>query len=61
VRYAIGKNINSAARLERQRKFLTEVSGQSLRATYFGAGGQEGQAEPFALLHRDYEGRQVGR
>jgi len=61
VRYAIGKNINSAARLERQRKFLTEVSGQSLRATYFGAGGKGGQAEPFALLHRDYEGRQVGR
>lgn len=61
VRYAIGKNINSAARLERQRKFLTEVSGQSLRATYFGAGGQEGQAEPFAVLHRDYEGRRVGR
>jgi hypothetical protein len=61
VRYAIGKNINSAARLERQRKFLTEVSGQSLRATYFGSVGKDGHAEPFALLHRDYEGRRVRR
>jgi len=51
VRYAIVKHIDSKTRFERQRQFLTDVSGRSLRATYFGLGADA--AEPFALLHRD--------
>jgi hypothetical protein len=54
VRYAIVKNIDSKTRFERQRQFLSDIAGRSLRATYFGFGNVEAMAEPFALLHRDF-------
>jgi hypothetical protein len=52
VRYAIRKSIVSDDRLECQRIFMSPFEGQSLRATYFGAGCSNEVAEPFALLHR---------
>ena len=51
VRYAVYKNIWSAARLARQRAFRVEQTDNSLRATYFG-GLEERMQEPFAFLHR---------
>jgi hypothetical protein len=59
VRYAIEKRISSKNRLQRQRQFLNEATGRSLRAMYFGSSGLGGQAEPFSILHRDFEERQV--
>ena len=52
VRYAIGKGIASASRLDRQRRFLSGDSDGSLAATYFGDPRVREDAEPFALLHR---------
>jgi hypothetical protein len=49
-RYFIVKRILSEPRLQRQRDFVNGPSIAPLRATYFGAAGN---AEPFALLHRD--------
>jgi hypothetical protein len=61
VRYAIEKRMGSKARLERQRRFLKKADGRSLRAMYFGSLGLSGTPEPFSLLHRDFEERQVTR
>jgi hypothetical protein len=56
IRYCITKSIHSAARLRRQRAFLTGRTDASLRATYFG-GMTDGEVrEPFSLLHRSHEG-----
>ncbi len=52
VRYAIGKGITSASRLDRQRRFLSGDADGSLAATYFGDPRVREDAEPFALLHR---------
>lgn len=52
-RYFIRKNILSADRLERQRRWLAEPDSATLRATYFGGPTAAGQREPFALLNRD--------
>jgi hypothetical protein len=58
VRYIIAKNIDSDRRLDEQRKYLGSPA-TSLRYTYFGDPyvnyfqGDEGQGEPFALLHGD--------
>jgi hypothetical protein len=52
VRYAIGKGITGAARLESQRRFLSGDSDGSLAATYFGDPRVREDAEPFAILHR---------
>lgn len=54
VRYAITKNVNSKPRLDRERRFRTEVASRSLRATYSGIGQQSGEEEPFAVLHREF-------
>ena len=51
VRYAIYKDIWSAARLARQRDFLSEQTDNSLRAMYFGS-LKDSKQEPFAFLHR---------
>ena len=51
VRYSIFKSINSATRLERQRIFISNSTGTSLRATY--SSGVNESKEPFAMLHRD--------
>ncbi|MDB5328688.1 MAG: hypothetical protein JWM57_4257, partial [Phycisphaerales bacterium] len=51
MRYSIFKSINSASRLERQRSFMNESTGASLRATY--SNGLNTTSEPFAMLHRD--------
>jgi hypothetical protein len=50
LKYLIVKRIDDEDRLERQRKYMLEGVGGSLRATYF-APFKSG-AEPFALLHR---------
>lgn len=51
LRYVVNtKRIDDAKRLERHRIYRTELNRRSLRATYFGALGNN---EPFALLHRD--------
>jgi len=55
VRYVVEKRMASKARLERHRNYLNEVAGRSLRATYSGALGFGRQAEPFAVLHREFE------
>ena len=52
VRYCIGKGITSAARLERQRRYVAGDSDGSLAATYFGDPRVRAEEEPFALLHR---------
>lgn len=54
VRYVIEKNVNSANRLARQRRFLRETLGQSLGALYFDPWRAEIPREPFAILHRSY-------
>jgi hypothetical protein len=73
VRYVVHKRITSGNRLERMRRFLAGDVGPSLRATYLGdprrtffqeltsgRGLREGFAkEPFALLHRSYENKEV--
>jgi hypothetical protein len=51
IRYAISKRAMSEGRLERQRKFLGESQGLSLRALYFGGDSGSEHKEPFALLH----------
>ena len=51
IRYAISKRTMSDGRLERQRKFLGESQGLSLRALYFGGDSGSEHKEPFALLH----------
>jgi hypothetical protein len=50
IRYVIGKDILSDARLEAQRSFLFERDSESLGATYFGL---DSRKEPFAFLHRN--------
>ena len=52
VRYCIVKNITSAQRLERQRRFVKGDSDTSLRALYFGNLARTPHGEPFAMLHR---------
>ncbi len=74
VRYCIFKRIRSKKRLDRMRRFLTRDEGLSLHSTYFGdprkiyferltaaRGGPQGKepVEPFALLHRSFEGKKV--
>lgn len=53
LRYSITKPISDEQRLQRQRIYLRDQSGRSLRATYFGGRMSGDQAEPFALLHRE--------
>jgi hypothetical protein len=48
--YFIRKSILAPSRLARQREWLAGTDSASLRATYFGATGQD---EPFAMIHRD--------
>ncbi len=55
IRYCIVKDILSQQRLAKQRAFLTDGSGNSLRAMYFGNAAQSGLKEPFAFLHRSVE------
>jgi hypothetical protein len=55
VRYCIGKGVLSAARLERQRRFVSGDSDGSLGATYFGDPRVRAGAEPFAMLHRSVD------
>ena len=51
LRYVVNiKRIDDAKRLERHLSYRTELNRRSLRATYFGALGNN---EPFAFLHRD--------
>jgi len=74
VRYCIIKRIRSSNRLKRMRSFLTGDEDLSLGADYFGdprkmyfqglnakPGSQEevNSTEPFALLHRSFEGKEV--
>jgi hypothetical protein len=54
LRYRILKPVDDPQRLERQRKFMQEGAGRSLRATYFGMLDRNNQSEPFALLHRAF-------
>jgi hypothetical protein len=51
IRYGISKDVMSATRLARQRAFLNESQGLSLRALYFGGDSGTEHKEPFALLH----------
>jgi hypothetical protein len=55
VRYCIAKNINSAQRLERQRRYMSGESDHSLQAVYFRRAALDSDREPFALLHRSYD------
>jgi hypothetical protein len=56
VRYAVIKNIDSEARLRRQRRFMSGGAGKpSLHATYFGDPGGREEREPFAFLHRSLD------
>jgi hypothetical protein len=55
VRYAVVKRVDSEARLERQRAYLTGGTDASLRATYFGSLLRGDTREPFSLLHRSLE------
>jgi hypothetical protein len=48
VRYAIEKDILDRQRLDRQRKFVSEIIGTSLRSLYF---GEATRAERLAQLH----------
>ena len=57
VRYAIEKRIGNRARLERQRRFLNEASGRSLRAMYFGSLGTGRQVEPFSRFAPGVRGK----
>ena len=50
---AAGK-VEENARLQRQRKYRQSGERMSLRETYFGASGQDGVEEPFALLHSSF-------
>ncbi|NEW95682.1 hypothetical protein [Rhodopseudomonas sp. BR0G17] len=50
IRYIVGKDIESASRLDAQRRFLFERDSESLGSTYFALGSRE---EPFAFLHRN--------
>jgi hypothetical protein len=52
LRYRIVKRIDDELRLTKQKAYMNNGTG-SLRATYF---GDDGGNEPFAALHRDYEG-----
>jgi hypothetical protein len=51
IRYAIRKDVMNETRLARQRAFLNESQGMSLRALYFGGDSGSEHKEPFALLH----------
>jgi len=51
IRYAIVKDVMEDTRLARQRTFLNESQGLSLRALYFGGDSATERKEPFALLH----------
>jgi hypothetical protein len=74
VRYCIFKKTDSSSRLSRMRRFLTGDATASLRTAYFGDprkhyfqrltaadGDLEGEVavEPFALLHRSFEEKEV--
>jgi hypothetical protein len=52
VRYCVAKNVNSDARLQRERSFLIGETDTSARAMYFGGIRDSGLKEPFAFLHR---------
>ena len=54
LRYCILKNIMSESRLQRQREFLASPARHNLHRTYFGERDDDEQAEPFALLHRQF-------
>ncbi len=54
LRYRIVKPINDEERLNRQRNYLRDQVGRSLRATYFGSRMAGERVEPFALLHREF-------
>jgi hypothetical protein len=54
IRYAIRKDVMNETRLARQRMFLNESQGMSLRALYFGGDSGTEHKEPFALLHIGY-------
>jgi hypothetical protein len=54
IRACIRKDILSAGRLERQRRFFRDPEERSLYATYFGDFRTGAVKEPFALLHRDF-------
>ena len=49
-----GKLLEENPRLLRQRKYRQSGERMSLRETYFGASGQDGADEPFALLHSSF-------
>jgi hypothetical protein len=53
IRYAIRKDVMNESRLARQRMFVNESQGMSLRGLYFG-GDSGTEKEPFALLHIGY-------
>ncbi|HEY44130.1 MAG TPA: hypothetical protein G4O11_09130 [Anaerolineae bacterium] len=74
VNYCIFKRVRSKKRLDRMRRFLTGDESQSLRNTYFGdprkvyfqglttaSSDPHGRSaiEPFAFLHRSFEGKEV--
>ncbi|HEX6304684.1 MAG TPA: hypothetical protein VFZ76_10880 [Anaerolineales bacterium] len=54
LRYRIVKPIDDEQRLNRQRTYLRDQSGRSLRATYFGSQITGEHLEPFAILHREF-------
>jgi len=51
IRYAVSKGVMSSRRLARQRAFLGQSQGLSLRSLYFGGDSGTEHNEPFALLH----------
>jgi hypothetical protein len=52
VRYCVAKNVNSDARLQRERCYLNGELDTSPRAMYFGGLTGRTLKEPFAFLHR---------
>lgn len=52
LKYLIVKDIADKERLERQRRYMKDGTGGSLRATYFAPFKSGTGFEPFALLHR---------
>lgn len=51
LKYRIVKRVMDEERLQRQLHYLRDMTGASLRSTYFRAGWDQTAAEPFALLH----------
>lgn len=50
----VKKSIDDEERLRSQREHMQKSAGNSLRATYFGAGSESAINEPFAFLHSDH-------